>query len=982
MLVPQRRVLTYMSVTILLALSTSLWFSAMLNNTAVQAPRVADTASVNSGSLPLYFEPNEGQAYSEAHFIARVPGTLLFFTPSEVVLALSEIADTHTRSLVHTPYLQKTPKTDLVRIRFSDANSEVKIVETAPLRGRVNYIHGNNPASWRTSIPTYAEISYQNLYPGINLKYNGDGGHLKGTYTVAPGADPGLIRWSYAGAGQVTVDQAGNLQIALVGSSNATLSDHAPVTWQEFDGQRVSVEAAYVVGTDGWISFQLGEYDKKHPLVIDPYLTFSTYLGGTGSEDGSGIAVDAQGNIYVAGSTASPNFPLLNPYQPKYGGGPWDAFVTKFDPTGTSLLYSTYLGGSGDDRGYTIALDSAGNAYVSGVTTSTDFPLASPIQPVHGGVLDAYLSKLSPDGSTLLYSTYLGGSGNDYAGKVALDSAGNIYLTCEVYSTNFPTFKAIQPTLSGSADATITKLNPSGSALIYSTYLGGTREEGGYGIAADDAGNAYVTGVTWSSNFPLVNPYQPSFGGGGYDAFVTKVDPSGNSLLFSTFLGGSGNDAGEEIKLHSGQAYIAGLTNSSNFPLVNPIQPALAGSHDAFVTKMNGKGNALTYSTYLGGSGTDWAWGLAVGDDGAAYVSGQTASLNFPTVDPIQSQFGGGAMDAFAAKISNAGSSLAYSTYLGGTEFDYALDITASNNRSYLVGITASSNFPIVNPFQPVYGGGTYDAFVASINDDPALTHTPTATYTSTATSTPTATNTPTSTATSTSTSTVTPTPTPTGCPLYFADVLPNNSFYPFVRCLSCRGIISGYACGSPGEPCDGENTPYFRPNAGSTRGQIAKIVSNSAGFDEDPGEQLFEDVPPGSPFYPWVNRLFRRGYMDGYPCGGSGEPCGPANRPYFRTNSFATRGQLAKIVSNAAAFNDPPVGQHYTDVPPTNTFYPWIQRLSQRNIMGGYPCGGPGEQCDPQNRPYFRPNNGVTRGQTSKIVTNTFFPGCETPRR
>lgn len=270
----------------------------------------------------------------------------------------------------------------------------------------------------------------------------------------------------------------------------------------------------------------------------------------------------------------------------------------------------------------------------------------------------------------------------------------------------------------------------------------------------------------------------------------------------------------------------------------------------------------------------------------------------------------------------------------------------------------------------------------------PTATATRTSTSTSTSTSTPTSTSTNTSTATSTATSTSTETATstsvpPTACPLYFTDVAVNNTFYPFIRCLACRQIVSGYPCGGPGEPCDDQNNPYFRPNASVTRGQIAKIVSNSAGFDEDPNPQIYEDVAPSNPFYPWVNRLSRRGHMSGYPCGGPGEPCiPPDDRPYFRPFNTATRSQLAKIVSNAAGFGDTGAEQIFTDVPPSNVFYVWVQRLASRGIMGGYPCGGEGEPCDDQQRPYFRPFNTVTRGQTSKIVAGAFFPNCQTPAR
>ncbi len=360
--------------------------------------------------------------------------------------------------------------------------------------------------------------------------------------------------------------------------------------------------------------------------------------------------MDSAGNAYVTGYTGSSNFPTKNPFQGARAGS-YDAFVTKLSPTGSALVYSTYLGGGGSDVGDGIVVDSTGNAYVSGQTTSTNFPTKNPFRAANAGGFDAFVTKLSPTGSALVYSTYLGGNGYDYAYGIALDSARNAYVTGYTHSTNFPTknpFQGVYP--GGYYTAFVTKLSPTGSALVYSTYLGGSYADVAYGIAVDSTGNAYVTGSTGSANFPTKNPFQ-GVSAGNFDAFVTKLSPTGSALVYSTYLGGNSVDAAYGIALDSaGNAYVTGYTHSTTFPTKNPFQPAHA--FDAFVTKLSPTGSALVYSTYLGGSnGSDIGYGIAVDSTGHAYVSGQTNSTNFPTKNPFQAANAGN-YDAFVTKLS------------------------------------------------------------------------------------------------------------------------------------------------------------------------------------------------------------------------------------------------------------------------------------------------------------------------------------------
>ncbi len=452
---------------------------------------------------------------------------------------------------------------------------------------------------------------------------------------VAPGADVSAIQVEYEGVESMRVDRDGDLVLKTAGGE---LRQKRPVAYQETAGGRVEVQVGYRLKTGRRVAFELARYDAGRRLVIDPVLLYSTYLGGSGNDGGNGIAVDGSGNTYVTGFTLSAKFPTSNPLQANLGGTQ-NAFVTKINAVGSTLIYSTYLGGNEFDFGFGIAVDGSGNAYVTGQTGSTNFPTANPLQGSNG-LANAFVAKISNTGDKLLYSTYLGGSVNDSGQGIALDALGNAYVTGYATSTNFPTKNPFQSSLGsqspGSQNAFVAKINAAGSALVYSTYLGGSGPDQGRGIAVDGSGNAYVTGITQSTNFPTANPLQAT-NGGGYDAFVTKINAAGSALVYSTYLGGSGTDNGFAIAVDvSGNAYVTGNTTSTNFPSTNPMQATIGGVQDAFVTKINAAGLAYVYSTYLGGSGTEYGEGIAVDVSGNAYVTGNTNSTNFPVTDPLQ----------------------------------------------------------------------------------------------------------------------------------------------------------------------------------------------------------------------------------------------------------------------------------------------------------------------------------------------------------
>jgi beta-propeller repeat-containing protein len=661
-----------------------------------QKPRII----AGYGNRPLHFEPNHGQTAREVKFLARGEGYGVFLTPTESVLVLRSREGA-----------QRT-----LRLRLIGANPTLVVAGMEELPGKSNYFVGNDPGKWHTNVPQFGRVEYREVYPGIDLAYYGNHHGLEYDFVLKPGADSRWIRLRITGDGRVHVDRDGNLLIRL---PDGEVVHRAPVAYQEIDGVRNAVAARFVLRGQHEVGFAVGAYAPDHPLVLDPVLAYSTYLGGTQDDIGQAIAVDASGSAYVTGYTDSLNFPTTNLLPP---GSGQDAFVSKLGPDGSVLVYSTYLGGNANDAGLSVAVDAQGSAYITGYTYSSDFPTANALQATRRGGVSAFVTKLSPTGS-LAYSTYLGGTGGEFGWGVAVDASANAYVTGYTFSTDFPTVSPIQAANGGQTDAYVAKLNASGSALIYSTYLGGTDSDLGIGIAIDASGNAYVSGETRSTDFPTFRGAQPASGGGYYDAFVAKLNAAGSAFVYSTYLGGSGPDFGAGIAVDaSGSAYVTGLTESVDFPTVNALQPAYAGGQDAFVTKLNDTGSALAYSTYLGGTRRDYGRRIAVDSSGNAYVTGTTSSSDFPTVNRVQAWQG--LDDAFVTKLSSSGSSLIYSTYLGGGGFfgvgsDYGSDIALDASRGvYVVGSTSSTKFPTVHPVQAAYGGGPYDAFVAKIVGD------------------------------------------------------------------------------------------------------------------------------------------------------------------------------------------------------------------------------------------------------------------------
>jgi hypothetical protein len=693
-------------------------------------------------TLPLAFEANQGQSDPQVKYMARGNGYTVFLTGNDTVFELQSASRTAasrgTPNMgLPVPARKALPaaqhaRTAAIHMRLVGANPQSQIAAGDELPGRSNYFFGKDRRKWHTNVPQFARISYRDAYPGVSMAFYGVRKQLEFDFIVTPGASADPIRFDISGAVRIATDPAGNLILA---STAGDVLLHKPVAYQEKDGARQPVDARFVLQARNHVSFEVGNYDRSRELVIDPSVSYATYLGGTAEDDGYAIAVDSTGNAYVTGQTKSVDFPTKNAL---YGSnaGSFDVFVTKISSDGSTLEYSTYVGGSGDDSGNAIAIDGSGNVFVSGGTSSLNFPTTTgSAQKTLGGALDAFVFELSSSGGSLTYCTYLGGSGDDVANGIALagDGSGDTFIVGSTASTNFHTTpSAVQSTFIPTHDGFMTKLNSSGTTILYSTYLGGSALDFASAVAVDSSNNAYVTGGTANPTFPNTNSTSPvvqskcgtdgTCNGGLPDAFVSVIKADGSGFVYSTFLGGSGPDQGLGIAVDhaSGNAYVTGATASNtDFPTKAAAQAQFGGGiEDAFVAALNPTGSTLLYSTYLGGGQADAGAGIAIDTNKNAYVTGQTASSDFKMVSATQGTLGG-PTDAFVSEFNSAGS-LVFSTYLGGslnedTQSLGGIAVDSAGANVYVTGNTTSTNFPTVAAEQNK-AGGTGDAFVAKIS--------------------------------------------------------------------------------------------------------------------------------------------------------------------------------------------------------------------------------------------------------------------------
>ena len=742
----------------------------------------ANEVRATYGRLPLSFEANQGQTDPQVTFLSRGRGFTLFLTSSKAVLTLrravisaaQDVKDA-ARAVTQARGAGSVPVT-VLQMELHGANPDRRLVGLGQLPGTSNYIIGSDPAKWRRNVPHYKKVLCEDLYPGIDLVYYGTNERqLEFDFVVSPGADPAAITLEFEGTDSLEVDGQGHLVLHL---PDGALSFRRPHVYQEVRGATREIGGAYSLQGDRQVAFEVGPYDASKPLVIDPLLSYSTYLGSEGWEDLYDIAVDSHGSAYVTGMLFSPTFPkTFGAFDPTCGTSSdcnWngtrnfsDAFVAKLSPDGSSLVYSTFLGGADQEFGLDIAVDAGGNAYVTGQTGSTaDFPLMNAFQTVHGGgactltdgygpvtsPCDVFVVKLNPTGSELLYSSYLGGSREEEGDAIVVDASGNAYVTGRTNSSDFPLRNPLQGSLGGGTcgtdpdtypcrDAFVAKIDPSKSgaaSLVYSTYLGGSDNENGNAIAIDSSGNIYVAGATFSADFVTTpGAFQrtctlDASGQCAQNAFVTKLDATGSNRTYSTLLGGSGRDGILGITVDSvGSAYVGGWTNSTDFPTTPNALDATCGTdglcdvpyYDAFVAKLNAAGSGLIWSTYLGGDRGEAVEDIAVDSFGIAYVAGGTASPDFPRNKAIDDACG--RTEAFVAKLSANGAGLIFSTFLGGSDNEAAKGIAVDAFRDvYVGGYTTSQDFTATpGAYDTVYGAdGSYgewmrDGFIAKLSD-------------------------------------------------------------------------------------------------------------------------------------------------------------------------------------------------------------------------------------------------------------------------
>jgi hypothetical protein len=685
---------------------------------AAAAPKLARPVRTQQ----LAFEPNDPQSSSPVQFTSRAQNYTVFLNSYEATVVFRAPEQ---RPIPQNGSAKNTePPIDFVSLHLLNSNRSAMPQVEQPLPAKANYFLGSDPQKWRANVPIFARVRYPSVYKNVDLVYYGADSQLEYDFVIQPGGDPKSIRFSLDAARRPAIDRNGDLTLQV---GNAQFALRKPATYQLIAGQKHHVSAEFQPSGHDSFGIHVEDYDRSLPLIVDPVLAYSTFLGGSADEGIFGIAFDEEGNIYVAGETSSADFPNKDAVQ-KHVVGSYDVFVSKFDPTGTQLIYSTYLGGSAFDHAIGIRIDESGSAYVAGITQSPDFPVKNARQPALAGISNGFIAKLSPSGSELVFSTYLGGRNFDQILALALDKHKHLYVAGSTNSRDFPvTAKAFQKVCDGAAnggfcigDAFVTQFDESGKNLVYSTYLGGRGYDTAGGLAVDDEGHAYIAGQTYSTDFPTKRGYQSSLSGFA-DAFVTKLNPSGSEVLFSTFLGGSSFDGANDLALdRQGNVYVTGITGSTDFPMVQPFQSKnQGGQFDGFLAKLDLQTSQLIYSTYVGGNGIDYPFRIAVNGRGEASIVGFTSSTNFPLLNPIQASYRGGITDAFVFTLDRTGERPRFSTYLGGSGDEFGYTITIGCRDSVWVGGSSSSkDFPIVDAFQSTYAGGPFDAFLSRIDTD------------------------------------------------------------------------------------------------------------------------------------------------------------------------------------------------------------------------------------------------------------------------
>lgn len=680
---------------------------------------IINSNSYDKNKLPLSFVKNNGQEDQRAHFTTNYKGRGFFFSPDRITLVELEPKEEQVPELGHFP--DHVEDSDELRngvaleLSFTNANPNLTLEGVSQQPGYHHYFRGNDSAKWRNGIPHYKELRYAAVWDGVSLETSSSEDGLKMNWLLDKPLRTSSIQLHWAGVDSLEIDATGNL---LVHHALGTLTDLAPIAYQEIDGIKIPVECAYQLYGEFDFGFELtGDYSTEVPIVIDPILQYATYLGGSGIDIGQGIAIDSQGHAYVTGYTYSIDFPVTPGAFQTTNAGSYNVFITKFSSDGASLIYSTYLGGSNFDNGYSISLDTQNYAYITGRTGSLDFPTTpGAFQTTPGGV---FVTKLALNGEDLVYSTYLGNNQADIGYGIAVDFQGCAYVVGTTISNVFPTttgaFQTAFPPLALYAGF-VTKFSTDGGSLVYSTYLSGEGYNYCYGIDLDAYGYAYVTGQA-GSDFPVTaGAFQTT--ATSISAFVTKLSNDGSTLAYSTLLGGIGTTGGFGIAVDShGSAYVVGSTNSTDFPVTpDAFQTTYGGGiADSFVSRLSPSGGSLIGSTFLGGSNGDYGSHISVDMQGHAYVIGSTLSPNLPTTPNVFPSTLRGISNSFISIFSADLTNLLVSYYLGGNGYDsqgYTSNALGPEGAIYATGGTSSTDFPVTPGAYQTALNGTYDAYI------------------------------------------------------------------------------------------------------------------------------------------------------------------------------------------------------------------------------------------------------------------------------
>lgn len=722
---------------------------------------------VDYGKLPLTFEPNQGQTDPRIKFLARGDGYTVFLSSTETTLELSapsgrrSTASPASRPPTRDDCAKRVSATVRLTLGGSNLRTPIESVDVQP--GSSNYLIGSDPSKWHRNIPRFGRVKYSAVYPGIDLVYHGSQSDLESDYVLAPHADVTRIDMRIEGANKLHLDSTGNL---ILSTRAGDVLLHKPRAYQQNKGSQQEIAANYTPHGPTTFGIQVASYDSAQALIIDPVLSYSTYLGGTVDQLPTGIAADSAGFAYVTGYTNSADFPTTTGSlkSTRTNNSTFNAFITKMKQDGTGLVYSTFVGGSGSgsDMAAAIAIDASGAAYITGTTTSPDFPItsATAFQTSNKGN-NGFLAKIGPTGATLLYSTFLGGTGSDTLNAIALDSNGNAYVTGTTTSADFPLVPAtaIQTTNSATnGDAFLSRIDPTKSginSLVYSTYLGGSNQQEAFAVAVDAAFNAYVVGFTTSTDFPQPaarNGFQTVLNNSAGNAFLARIDTTQPALLvYSTYLGGSTNPItpfefgtmndialAVSVPPSGGNAYVTGSSNSVGFPMVAALDTVKSPNGITFVARLDTTKSgaaSLPFSSYLGGSVFDYSnfaselnngdagTGIAVDSDGNIYVGGTTLAVDFPVSPGAPQLTLVGSGNAFLTELNPAGSAVIFSTYLGGQAGGasaMALD-GASPPNGYITGPTYGTFPTTPGAFQTtdhVPAGSMTGTTVPTLNSD------------------------------------------------------------------------------------------------------------------------------------------------------------------------------------------------------------------------------------------------------------------------